>query len=205
MPYKGDSINDPVLDALKFAFNLVFGEPDPQLLCDVDGSDCEYRQPQQNVVPWVPGPGWARALGIGKGAVGFKEFATRVLPKFAENGPTVGVGATSSGRVYRLVSGNKKADSELIGIVNDSLRKKGFLRGASRSSRASDVEQKMAAIMERDGIHNAEIVINNPAGPCAQPLGCDRVLSSLLGPRRLTVYWPNGKGGYKQRTYGGVK
>lgn len=202
-PYKGDNI-DRVLSALAFAFNKVFGEPEPQLLCTVDGL-CEYRQLQENIVPWVPGPGWARALGIGKGAAGFKAFASQVLPEFVENGPTVGVGATSSGHVYRLISGNKKADAELIGIVNDSLRKGGFLKGASRSSRASDVEQKMAALMQRDNIDKAEIFINNPAGPCTQPLGCARVLDTILGKRQLTVHWPDGKGGFEQQIYGGVK
>ncbi|MEH0579109.1 RHS repeat-associated core domain-containing protein [Streptomyces sp. B21-108] len=202
-PYKGDNV-DGALRALAFAFNQVFGEPDPQLLCNADGL-CEYKQVQENIVPWVPGPGWARALGIGEGAAGFRAFASQVLPKFAENGPTVGVGATSSGHVYRLISGNKKVDAELIDIVNDSLREGGFLKGASRSSRASDVEQKMAALMQRDNIDKAEIVINNPAGPCTQPLGCARVLDTILGKRQLTVHWPDGTGGFEQQTYGGAK
>ncbi|MGW0943685.1 RHS repeat domain-containing protein [Streptomyces sp. NPDC002623] len=66
-PYKG-GFNDPVLSALKFVFDEIFGEPEPRLVCNADGSYCEYMQVQQNIVPWVPGsPG---ALGIGKGAAG---------------------------------------------------------------------------------------------------------------------------------------
>nr|BAK19873.1 YD repeat protein [Streptomyces rochei] len=203
-PYKGNA-NDPVLGALKYAFAKLFGAPEPQLLCDAGGSNCEYVNVQENVVPWAPGAGWARALGIGEGAAGFTEFATRVLPKFVDGGSTAGVGATSTGRVYRLISGNKKADDQLIGIVNRTLKEKGFLRGAARSSRASDVEQKMAGIMIRDDIDRADIVINNPNGPCRQPLGCHQTLDAILGKRRLTVHWPDGKGGYDQWTYGGAK
>ncbi|WP_078516489.1 DddA-like double-stranded DNA deaminase toxin [Streptomyces sp. HGB0020] len=167
----------------------------------------EIRHTGKHVVPWVPGPGWARAMGIGRGAVEFKEFATRVLPNFVKGGATTGIGATKSGRVFRLVSGNKKADAELLGIVNDTLQKKGILKGASKSGYASDVEQKMAAIMIRDDIDEAELIINHPNGPCSDvKLGCDAVLPALLGDKKqLTVYWPNGKGGFNREIYGGGK
>ncbi|MEU9228953.1 DddA-like double-stranded DNA deaminase toxin [Streptomyces massasporeus] len=105
----------------------------------------------------------------------------------------------------RLVSGNERADAELKDSVNDRHRKAGFLRGAAKSARASDVEQKMAATMIRDGVDEAELVIDNPAGPCTQPLGCHRVLDAILGKRQLTVHWPNGKGGWENWTYGGAK
>lgn len=203
-PYTGNA-NDPVVGALKYLFSKIFGGAAPRLVCNADGSNCEYVKVQENVVPWAPGPGWARALGIGKGAAGLKAFATEVLPKFADGGKTAGVGATSTGHVYRLISGNKEADAELIGIVNETLRKQGFLKGTSKSARASDVEQKMAGLMIRDNIKKAEIVINNPAGPCSQPLGCHQTLNAILGERQLTVHWPNGKGGYDQWTYGGAK
>jgi RHS repeat-associated protein len=203
-PYN-QQISDPALNALKWVFSQLFGESDPVLNCTDDGSYCGYVNLQENVVPWAPGPGWARALGVGKGAAGLKEFATRVIPKFVEGGATTGVGSTSSGHAIRLVSGNKRADAELIDIVNDRLRKEGFLKGAAKSARASDVEQKMAATMIRDGVDKAELVINNPAGPCAQPLGCHRVLDAILGKRQLTVHWPNGKGGWENWTYGGAK
>ncbi|WP_436842758.1 DddA-like double-stranded DNA deaminase toxin [Streptomyces flaveolus] len=202
-PYKGNAANDPILSALKFVFNKVFEEPEPQLWCNADGSYCEYMQVKQAVVPWVPGPGWARAMGIGRGAAGFKELAARMLPEFIEGKATAGVGTTSTGRVYQLVSGNKKADSELIGIVNKTLQEKGVLK--AKSARASDVEQKMAAIMIRDGLDKAEIVINNPTGPCRQPLGCHQTLGPILGKRELTVHWPDGAGGWRSWTYGGAK
>jgi hypothetical protein len=145
-----------------------------------------------------------RPLAIGKGAAGFREIAARVLPEFVKGkSPTTGVGALPSGHLIRVVSGNKKEDSALIDIVNDRLRKAGFLKTA-KSARASDAEQKMAAVMIRDDIKKADIVINNPAGPCAQPLGCHRVLPAILGERQLTVHWPNGKGGWEKHTYGGA-
>ncbi|MFF7098306.1 DddA-like double-stranded DNA deaminase toxin [Streptomyces rubradiris] len=125
------------------------------------------------------------------------------MPKFIEGGSTVGIGASSE-HVYRLVSGNKKADADLIDIVNKTLREKGAMK-ARRSARASDVEQKMAAIMIRDEVSKAEVVINNPSGPCRQPLDCDQVLDSLLGKRELTVHWLDGKGGYRNKTYGGAE
>ncbi|WP_158101837.1 DddA-like double-stranded DNA deaminase toxin [Streptomyces swartbergensis] len=78
----------------------------------------------------------------------------------------------------------------MIDIVNDRLRKAGFLKGAAKSARASDVEQKMAATMIRDGVDKAKLVINNPAGQCAQPLGCHRVLDAILGKRQLTYTGP---------------
>ncbi|MFF2382632.1 RHS repeat-associated core domain-containing protein [Streptomyces sp. NPDC058108] len=203
-PYRGKT-NNPVLSVLKFVFNQLFGQPDPQLVCDADGSDCQYVEVEQNIVPWIPGANWARAVGIGKGAAGFKEFAASVLPKFVEGGKTYGVGASASGRVYSLRSGYADVDSDLYNIVNDTLRDKGFLKGTSKSLRASDVEQKMAGIMIRDGISKAEIVINNPAGPCTQPLGCNQTLDAILGDRELKVHWPNGRGGFRDETYGGKK
>ncbi|MFF9001026.1 RHS repeat-associated core domain-containing protein [Streptomyces achromogenes] len=204
-PYKKGP-SDPVVRVLKFVksvFDEINEEPEPLLVCHDDGSHCEYLQVRKNEVAWAPGPNWMRALGIGKGAVGLTRFATRELPKFIEGGSTSGIGA-SSGHVYSLVSGNKKLDSDLIGIVNKTLREKGVTK-ARRSARASDVEQKMAAIMIRDEVSKAEVVINNPSGPCRQPLGCDQVLDALLGERELTVHWPDGKGGYRNKTYGGAK
>jgi hypothetical protein len=101
------------------------------------------------------------------------------------------------------VSGNKKQDEDLLNIVNKVLRDKGRLPGMSTSARASDVEQKFAAVMIRDGIDDADLVINFPTGPCDQRLGCDDVLDDLLGKKNLTVYWPDGNGGYTSKHYGG--
>ena len=126
------------------------------------------------------------------------------LPDFVAGGPTSGRGVAGD-ETYELVSGNKKADAELISIVNERLRTQGLLPGTANSGHASDVEQKFAAIMLRDQIGTANLVINNPKGPCPGVLGCDNVLNSILGKEHaLTVYWPGGPGGtYLKRQYGG--
>ncbi|MBS2545293.1 hypothetical protein KGQ19_00275 [Catenulispora sp. NL8] len=125
------------------------------------------------------------------------------LPEYA-GGATSGTGVAADGTSYDLVSGNKAADSDLLQIVNDRLRAAGRLPGAANSARASDVEQKFAATMIRDGIDNANLVINNPAGPCTVTLGCDDVLGTILGDRTLTVHWPDGNGGWDSQVYGGA-
>lgn len=56
--------------------------------------------------------------------------------------------------------------------------------------------------MLEKGIDTSSIVINNPKGPCMQTSGCDDVLGPLLGNKSLTVYWPDGEGGFEKRTYG---
>ncbi|KQV11412.1 hypothetical protein ASE03_30440 [Kitasatospora sp. Root187] len=126
------------------------------------------------------------------------------LPEYA-GGATFGTGVAANGSVYNIVSGNKTADAGLLNIVNDRLRAAGRLPGTVTSARASDAEQKFAATMIRDGINNADIAINNPAGPCTVMLGCDDVLSTILGDRTLTVHWPDGSGGWKSQTYGGAR
>ncbi|MFF9301509.1 DddA-like double-stranded DNA deaminase toxin, partial [Streptomyces sp. NPDC014764] len=193
-------INDPVMKVLKW----LFAPSDPyHLMCTDDGSYCGYVEVKQNIVPWTPGPVWARSMGLGKGSAKFKEWAANLLPKFQKN--TEGVAATASGRVYRLKSGQKKEDAALIDIVNNRLRQAGYLKGTSTSARASDVEPKAAAVMIRDGLDEATLIINNPAGPCKQPLGCHATLDAILGEKKkLTVHWPNGRGGYNEHTYGGA-
>ncbi|MFJ1847809.1 MULTISPECIES: DddA-like double-stranded DNA deaminase toxin [unclassified Streptomyces] len=121
---------------------------------------------------------------------------------FKEGGPTSGLGVAADGRIYLTQSGNKVLDKELLKIANERLREVGIRRGTSTSARASDAEQKFASIMIRDNIKKAEVVINNPSGPCRQPMGCDQVLNAMLGGRQLTVHWPNGQGGYRSWTYG---
>ncbi|MFI9387758.1 polymorphic toxin-type HINT domain-containing protein [Kutzneria sp. NPDC052558] len=125
------------------------------------------------------------------------------LPKFTPKGPTSGTGVAADGRTYNLISGNKLNDARLIDIINDKLQKKGILKGSSTSARASDVEQKFAAIMIRDGIDSGDVIINNPDGPCRQQLGCDAVLDALLDKKTLTVHWPDGSGGWLSKPYGG--
>ncbi|MFB9832665.1 DddA-like double-stranded DNA deaminase toxin [Actinoallomurus acaciae] len=125
------------------------------------------------------------------------------LPKYT--GPTSGSGVAADGRTYDVVSGNKRGDADLLKIVNGRLRGQGVLPGAANSARASDAEQKFAAIMIRDGIDDANLVINNPTGPCMVRLGCDNVLNTILGPdKTLTVHWPDGSGGWASKKYGGT-
>ncbi|MEV4800426.1 polymorphic toxin-type HINT domain-containing protein [Nonomuraea sp. NPDC049421] len=124
------------------------------------------------------------------------------LPPYVPGRGTSGRGKAADGsRTYDLRSGDKKRDADLISWVNNRLRETGHIKGAYTSWRASDVEQKMVAIMARDGIKKADLEINNPNGPCSIPLGCDRVLDDLLGENELTVRWPGGPPGGK--TYGG--
>jgi hypothetical protein len=79
-----------------------------------------------------------------------------------------------------------------------------LLPGRAKSWRASDVEQKFVAIMDRDSISDANLVINFPTGPCGDPrLGCDNVLDTLLGSERsLTVHWQDASGAWQNRRYG---
>lgn len=125
------------------------------------------------------------------------------LPDYAGS-VTSGTGVAADGRAYDVVSGNKSADAGLLKIVNNRLRAAGRLPGSANSARASDVEQKFAGIMIRDGIDNADLVVNNPAGPCTVTLGCDDVLDTILGNKSLTVHWPDGNGGWTSKTYGGI-
>ncbi|WP_436998891.1 RHS repeat-associated core domain-containing protein [Streptomyces sp. enrichment culture] len=206
-PYKG-YFNEPVINALRYIFNKLFEPTDPVLMCNAsDPTVCEYVPVLKNEMPWGPASSsWrtARALGIGKGITSLRDFALRTLPKFAAKGKTMGVGS-ADGRVFRLTSGIGEGDHKLIDIVNDRLRKGGVLPGSARSSRASDVEQKFAALMVSQNMKKGDVVINNPAGPCMQRLGCDAALPVILGERTLTVHWPNGRGGFKSKTYGGVE
>lgn len=111
------------------------------------------------------------------------------LPKWEQGGTTYGSasGRTASGDAvdYDLLwSSDKVNHSSLIDDVNDKV---GVLRGSSRSSRASDLKQKnFAALMNREGIVEADVVINNPHGPCRQPLGCDQIFLDffILDPGR---------------------
>jgi hypothetical protein len=125
------------------------------------------------------------------------------LPEYT-GGATSGTGVSADGTVYDVTSGSKAADSDLLNIVNDRLRAAGRLPGAANSARASDAEQKFAAIMARDGIDRANLVINNPVGPCTVTLGCNDVLDTILGDRTLTIHWPDGNGGWVSQTYGGA-
>ena len=105
-----------------------------------------------------------------------------VRPKPDEPGPrtTHGRGVDADGREYQFSSSNQQ-DKELIAATNDRLRQRGYLPGRATSSRASDVEQKVATQMRLHGTERADLVVNNPDGPCRVRLGCDQ---SLPGPAR---------------------
>lgn len=121
------------------------------------------------------------------------------LPEYPGSGPTTGHAVADNGQRYELVSGRGN-DGDLVDWVNSTLQGAGVLPGRSRSGRAVDVEQKFAAIMERDGIGHADLFINFPTGPCSVRAGCHEVLNVLLGGNRtLTVHWPGAGSG---RTYG---
>ncbi|WP_344496141.1 polymorphic toxin-type HINT domain-containing protein [Nonomuraea monospora] len=123
------------------------------------------------------------------------------LPPFAPKGPTSGRGKAADGTTYNIKSGRQ--DPDLSDWVNDKLRKTNHLKGNAKAWTSTHVEAKMAAIMDRDGITKAELDINNPNGPCAVELGCDRILDDLLGDNELTVRWPGSPP--EGKTYGGSR
>ncbi|MFF6982305.1 DddA-like double-stranded DNA deaminase toxin [Streptomyces sp. NPDC008343] len=144
---------------------------------------------------------YVRALGMGESIAALRSFAQRALPKFATKGRTTGIG-TANGRVFQLTSGTGSGDKALLGIVNDRLRKAGALPGTVRSGNANHVEQKFAAIMVAQKVDRGEIFINHPGGPCPLRLGCDAALPLIPGERKLTVHWPDGKGGFQSKPMG---
>ncbi|MFJ8078829.1 RHS repeat-associated core domain-containing protein [Streptomyces sp. NPDC096176] len=208
-PYKDAGI-DKIIPALKWFWNEVLGmgPPEMHLMCNVDGT-CDYGPYNENVMPWGPGGPTRQIANAGRAsaAISFANLlkgmkaTIKALP-FKKGGKTQGLGAAPDGRIYLVNSGNKAIDNELWEIANKRLKEVGIRRGAATSGTASDVEQKFVAVMIRDGIKKAEVVINNSAGPCRQPMGCDAVLNTMLGKRQLTVHWPNGKGGFASHTYG---
>jgi hypothetical protein len=125
------------------------------------------------------------------------------LPEYRKGGPTSGRARASDGRAYDVVSGDKANSRDLLDIVNDRMRQAGRLPGRATSGTASDAEQKFAAIMWRDGIDDADMVINHPGGPCMQPLGCNDSLGTILGPTKtLTLHWHDPEEGWQMATYG---
>jgi hypothetical protein len=126
------------------------------------------------------------------------------LPEYVEGRPTEGVAEDDGGTVYRdLVSGKKGQSKDLIQIVNDRLRAAFKLGDRTTSARASDLEQKFGAYMVQRGIRSAKLMINNPTGPCLVELGCEQSLGTILGEDgTLTVYWPDGMGGWNSGAYG---
>jgi SCP1.201-like deaminase len=121
------------------------------------------------------------------------------LPEYS--GPTEGVGETG-GSITRVSSGNRKADAQWINTATNRLRAAGVWPFPAISGRASDVEQKFAAMMPQQGA-TGKLVINNPNGPCDVLYGCNQSLDAILGSSSLEVYWPRSGGGWWMKTYGG--
>ncbi|MFF2146240.1 polymorphic toxin-type HINT domain-containing protein [Kitasatospora sp. NPDC058190] len=133
------------------------------------------------------------------------EAAKSALSSFDSKVGTLGVGKSDTGLKFELVSGDTVKDAELIDWVNKQLREAGRLPGTSTSWRASDVEQKFAALMHTKGIDRAELVINYPGGPCPNKLGCQDVMNLLVGPnKRLEVHWPDKDGNWQMTPFGGL-
>jgi hypothetical protein len=67
------------------------------------------------------------------------------------------------------------------------------------------VEAHAAATMRQEGLSNGELWINNPSGPFSGPLGCDKQLPYMLPENaKITVYYPDGNNGWKNKTYTGL-
>ncbi|CAM5287333.1 hypothetical protein SSPIM334S_06862 [Streptomyces spiroverticillatus] len=136
-----------------------------------------------------------------------RDELSKILPE-RKGTPTDGVGGGTDAhgvkRVYEITSGGSRKDRALIDWINAKLNEPGGPLNGGASARAKDVEQKMAAIMHRDQVYKAEIVINHPGGPCKDArLGCNAILDYLLGPNHgLTVHWKNGNGVWRKCMYG---
>ncbi len=67
------------------------------------------------------------------------------------------------------------------------------------------VEAHAAAEMRLRGATSADLWINNATGPCGGPRGCDSNLAHMLPENStLTVHYPDGNGGWSQKTYRGL-
>ena len=129
------------------------------------------------------------------------------LPRYGENGAqtTFGRAVDDTGRTYEIHSGDKLRHARLIEATNRRLRERHLLLGHAKSGRASDVEQKFATWMRLEGVREADLVINNPKGPCRPRLGCTRTVPQLLDPgQRLTVHWRDANGQWQRRVFEGT-
>ncbi|WP_331758859.1 RHS repeat-associated core domain-containing protein [Streptomyces anulatus] len=206
-PYKDQGV-DKLAPIFKWFWENILGQkaPDNHLLCTVEG-ECNYGPHDVAVLQWGPS-GPSRMVANAGRSVSVINFANllkgmkEAMKAMPFKTKTQGLGVYPDGRIHLINSGNKAIDKDLMQIANKRLKEVGVTRGTSTSGAASDVEQKFVAMMIRDGANKAEVVINNPGGPCPGRMGCDAVLSTMLGKRQLTVHWPNGAGGYSHHTYG---
>lgn len=70
----------------------------------------------------------------------------------------------------------------------------------------SHAELKAALAMSDHGVKRAELVINNPNGPCEGPIGCNGLIARYLQPGAvLTVHWRGADGTMQSKRYTGTK
>ncbi|HEX6683051.1 MAG TPA: DddA-like double-stranded DNA deaminase toxin [Candidatus Limnocylindrales bacterium] len=125
------------------------------------------------------------------------------MPRHGANGDrtTYGRGMDSNGNEYSTRSGNKRDDADQIDAVNDRLRERGI---PYRSGNAHHAEQKFAGRMANEGIDDADLVINNPSGPCLERLGCDQTVGTILKPgQTLRVHWRGADGAWQMTPFVG--
>lgn len=112
---------------------------------------------------------------------------------------------TGDGRRIELVSGGDASTQQVRDHMWDHI---GAIKRPATFGAESDVELKAAVILAEAKQHpqHANIVINNPRGPCLGDYGCDSLLPQYLPPgSTLTVHWPGGEGGaMTSRTYTGT-
>jgi hypothetical protein len=107
-----------------------------------------------------------------------------------------------TGAVYRFTSGGKtilengepRPDDALIKDAEDTV----WTVYEKQPYKATDVEQKAAAMMRIRGIEDADLVIDHPNGPCTavNGTGCAQVLDDVLPQgAKLTVHYPGGPNG----------
>jgi hypothetical protein len=117
---------------------------------------------------------------------------------------TYGRAVDADGAQYQTRSDFMRDDRAEIDAVNERLQERAGV--TYRSGNAHHAEQKFAAGMANDPhITEADLVINNPAGPCPGRLGCDDTLPVLLRPdQTLRVHWRDANGDWQMTPYQGV-
>ncbi|MFB7234857.1 DddA-like double-stranded DNA deaminase toxin [Streptomyces sp. NPDC056269] len=120
------------------------------------------------------------------------------------DGQTLGRAKSSDGRSWDendLASGRQKQDAELIDWVNKKMLKEGVTTGYKTGNRFH-TEPKFVAIMKLKVVKDADLVINNPEGPCPVIQGCDATLSALLKDVGvLRVHWKDIDGVWHSEQY----
>lgn len=115
------------------------------------------------------------------------------LPEFAKGGKTSGDFIGPDGTPRRLLSGHSDPDI----AQQPRTRLPDQMPGMPKSYWNWDhVEAHAASLMRLEGIQDADLWINNPAGPCAGILGCNAQLPHMLPEgATLRVHYPGGPNG----------